>query len=447
MRNGDQTYPPQWRAIYVLGVLLAAWVVAFMDRNVINLLVQGVKADLSLSDTQFSLAQGVAFSLFFAFGSLPIGYLVDRTHRRNIIVVGILVWSGATFACGLAQSFSMLLVARMLVGAGEACLAPAAFSIVADYFRPERRGAAMGVMMAGSAIGNAISIFLGGLILKALGSQMTDLPLLGLVSPTRLTFFIIALPGFFVALLLLTVREPRRLGIAPRTTEAASRFWPYLKRHWKTFLMVCGSLTCGMVASHSAIAWIPAVLMRVHKVPAGTVGIWLGCIVLAVAPLGSFLGGHLADRFSRSAPLEGRFRVAFIAFPGLFLAMLGLITHSLPLLLMSFAGFAGLGTMIVAASYSILHDLVPADMRGRVVALQLFATNLIGFGLGPTTIALITDRVYRDEAMGQYSILTMAFPVCLLGITLAILAIGPQRELRKSLYAAGVTDTGGKSYG
>ena len=161
-------YPPISTAAYTLAVLTASWVLAYLDRQIIVMLVEPLRRDLSLSDTQVSLLQGFAFSLFFVAAGLPLGRLVDRFNRRNILLLGMICWSVATFACGLATDFWQLFAARIGVGVGEACLAPAAVSLVADLIAPHRRGAAMGLVSAGAPLGTAGSFLLSGLILADL---------------------------------------------------------------------------------------------------------------------------------------------------------------------------------------------------------------------------------------------------------------------------------------
>jgi len=420
---------------YVVGILLIAWVLAYLDRGIINLLAQDIKTEMNLTDTQLSLLQGFAFSAAFAVAGLPIGYLIDKYNRRNIIIVGTTVWSAATFACGMANSYETLFAARMFVGIGEACLAPAAFSIIADLFPPDRRGRAMGVMMGGSSIGNAVSIFVGGLLLILLGTAAYNLPLLGTLSPTQMTFVLVSLPGLFVILLLFTFREPPRLSntsleLAP---AAGPSMTAYLWKYRGAFSLVYGLLMCNVVVANTAAIWGPAVLMRLYGMTAGNVGIWLGLLTLLVGPAFGYLGGFMADRFSKKYPLNGRLRVALISCPVSILILAGYLVESPAAIMFVFAGLSAFGNMLVGASYSALHDLVPASLRGRVVALLLFITSLVGIGLGGTLVALVTDLVFQDDSRVQDSLLIVLVPFAVLGLLLAIWALGPYARVRQAL--------------
>lgn len=422
------------RGWYVVGVLLIVWVLAYLDRGIINLLAQGLKDQMGLSDTQLSLIQGFAFSMPFALAGLPLGLLVDRSNRRNIIITGVLVWSIATFACGLANSFETLMAARMFVGIGEACLAPAAFSIVADLFPPSRRGRAMGVMMAGSAIGNAASIFIGGLLLILLGSASVSLPMLGMLTPAQLTFVLISIPGVVVAVLLLTFQEPTRSLVAVNIAQPASSsdesIAIYLWKHRGVFGLVYGLLVCNFILAQTSGTWVPTILIRIYGMAPGAVGIWLGTIILLVGPAFGFLGGFLADRAIHKHPNNGRLRVALIAFPVSLAFVAGYLINHVAAVLIVYAGLAAFGNLLVGASYSALHDLVPAGLRGRVVAVLLFITSMVGYGLGTTLVALVTDLVFHDEARVQDSLLVILAPTVVLGLVLTLLALKPYARLR-----------------
>jgi predicted MFS family arabinose efflux permease len=149
------------QAVHVVFVLLAAFIMAYLDRQIISLLLPSLKADLGVSDTQASLIQGMALASVYAFAGLPMGWIADHTNRRNLLIGGVVFWSLATLACGLADNFWQICAARMAVGLGEACLAPACISLMADYIRPSQRGRAVGVMMTGTSIGGGGSLFLG----------------------------------------------------------------------------------------------------------------------------------------------------------------------------------------------------------------------------------------------------------------------------------------------
>ena len=210
-------WPSPLRAWYAVAVLVLAFVFSFVDRIVIALLVEPIKADLGISDFGIGLLQGFAFALFYALLGIPIGRLSDRVSRRGIIATGIAIWSLMTAACGLARSFFGLFLARVGVGVGEATLSPAAYSMISDYFPREQLGRALGVYQSGALLGAGIAFLVGGAAVQMLSVYDGQvLPVLGEVRMWQLAFFVVGLPGLLVALLMLTVKEPARRGKASR---------------------------------------------------------------------------------------------------------------------------------------------------------------------------------------------------------------------------------------
>jgi MFS family permease len=201
-------WPSPLRAWYAVAVLVLAFVFSFIDRIVIALLVEPIKADLGISDFDIGLLQGFAFAIFYALLGIPIGRLSDRISRRGIIATGIAVWSLMTAACGLARSFFGLFLARVGVGVGEATLSPAAYSMISDYFPREKLGRALGVYQSGAMLGAGIAFLVGGAAVQLLSAYDGQvLPVLGPVRMWQLAFFAVGLPGLLIALLMLTVRS------------------------------------------------------------------------------------------------------------------------------------------------------------------------------------------------------------------------------------------------
>jgi len=256
MAAADLPYVRRGSAAYVIAVLFLAYMFAYLDRQVIGLLTPALKASLLLSDVQVSLLHGLAFVSVFALAGLPLGHVIDRADRRRIIAFGIAFWSLATVACGLAQTFWQLFAARLAVGLGEACLAPAAVSLVADYFRPEQRGRAMGLVQAGTPIGSALALLVGGAILSlfAPGGPMADRLPSG-VAPWQAVFLAIGAPGLLVALLAWTLREPPR-----RELRAAGRepgLSALLAASPATFALFYATYSCVFIVGYGTSAWGP----------------------------------------------------------------------------------------------------------------------------------------------------------------------------------------------
>jgi MFS family permease len=427
--DGEAGYPRAGLAWYAVGVLTVGWVLAYLDRQIIVILIESLRRDLSFNDTQASLLQGFAFSLFFVLAGLPLGRLVDVTNRRNLLLAGILIWSLMTMACGLATNFWQLFAARLGVGVGEACLAPASVSLVADLIRPNRRGAAMGVMVSGAAIGNAGSALLGGLILQVLGPKGgIDLPLLGHTAPWQVAFFVVGAPGLLVSALMLTFREPERRERAEGGNGASFR--RYFAKRPTAIVLTYLMLTCNMIVGYGVAIWGPVVLLRVHHLPPGQVGLIVGAILLIAGPLGSSVGGLLSDAFTRRFGPVGRLGVMMITFPAMLVAFsLWMVFDGVIASIIAFTVLAPvIGQLVNGSSYPALNQLVPNEMRGQLIAVYLLIGNMAGLGIAPTAVALITDYVFKDPGMLKYSLACIGLPFAVLGFLALLFAIGPYRR-------------------
>src|ERR1700737_877766 len=220
-RAQQDDFPPRGYAWAVVAILIATAVLAYTDRQVLSLLVDPIRADLGISDTQVSLLLGTAFAVVYGIAGLPLGYLADRTSRRNLIFCGVLIWSIGTIACGLSQSFGQLFAGRLVVGLGEAVLSPAAISLISDYFPPSRRGMAEGCFLSGIAMGIGAAILIGGGVLHFVQLGALAGTPLATQAPWRLVLLLIGAPGLLWALAILAIREPVRRTTGPPPAVAS----------------------------------------------------------------------------------------------------------------------------------------------------------------------------------------------------------------------------------
>lgn len=408
------SHRPDSGGFYLVGVLLTAWLLAYLDRQVILILTPLLKADLMLSDTQVSLVQGFAFAAFFAVAGLPIGRLVDRHNRRNIIMAGLAIWSVMTILCGLASDFWMLLAARMGVGAGEACLAPAAFSLIADYFPAEKRGRAIAVTTVGAGLGGVASGIVGGAILKLLDGHMTMVPILGTLAPWRMVLIIVGMPGLLVALLMLTIREPSRTERSADLGIKSASFFPYILEHRRTFGPLYASFSLHAVGGFAVNNWVPVLLMRSYGIDPANAGFITGAALLVATPASALAGGAVADALVSRHPNDGRVRASILVCSTSSLFVLLLLLPSPVTTLVGYMGLIFMANALTTISYGALQDLVSNEMRGQVIALHLLLIGLVGGGLGPMLVALVTDFWFGDEARLAHSIAIIAFPAVLL---------------------------------
>jgi MFS family permease len=393
-------------AWYAVIALTTCYTLSFIDRQILALLVGPIKRDLAISDTRFSLLHGLAFAVFYTFLGLPLGRLADTRNRRNVIAVGVLVWSVMTGLCSTAKSFWSLFLARVGVGVGEATLGPAAMSTIADTFPKERLSRALSVYSMGVFIGSGLALVVGGTVVQ-MTSQMApmNLPLLGTVAPWRLTFLIAGLPGLVVALWVLTLREPARRTLLRQSDGRASRLsvgevGGQLRQRWQSFTGITVAMIFHAMVVYGFSAWAPAFFQRVHDWNARQAGQTLGLMILICGCLGLYVGGSLSDHWRKRGIADGPLKVLMIGATGmgiLFVPAFIIKNASVSAGLMAPAVlFMG---MSIGCAFASLQLIFPNQARGQISALYLFIISLGGLTLGPLLPALLNDYVFKSERM------------------------------------------------
>lgn len=403
---------------FAVGVLLAAYAVSFLDRQILTLLVQPIKLDLGITDTEIGVLQGPAFGLFYATMGLPLGWLADRVHRVRLMAIAIVFWSAMTFASGFATEYWQLLLCRFGVGFGEAALVPAAVSLLADLFEPQRRALPVAVFTAGLAVGSGLSLILGGSFIAFAESGATGLPLIGdwFVGrePWQVVFMLAGLAGGPIALLVLLLREPRATGASAPTASAPTASaptasatpmsatdaewrslgaaWQHLVRQRDFIVPMLASMCALYVISTAVSAWLPSVFIRDHGWTAVEVGQWLGPVILGCALIGNFIAGlatqALAVRGVADAVLRTIFAGACVMVPCA--VLVGLAESAQLSLVLAGVLFAALAVTFSIASLAFV-EVTPPRLRGQVVALYLLLANFVGLALGPTGVGVLTD--------------------------------------------------------
>ncbi|HVK82328.1 MAG TPA: MFS transporter [Verrucomicrobiae bacterium] len=413
----ETPWPSPLRAWWVLVVFFITAIVYYTDRLILNLLVDPIRAELLLSDTQISLLQGVAFALVYAFAGLPLGRVADLMPRRTVMIVGVIVWSAATVACGFANSFTELFAARMLVGIGEAALAPAAVSMICDYFPPHRRGTAFAVFMTGMSVGSSLSIVVGGGLLEAANSGwFASIPGIAALSPWRAALVLLALPSLLIVGLLLTVREPVRRGSTQPNgakiplREAVQRLSERRQILIPLYLAVA-MVSVGDVALQN---WTPTLLSRRFEYSPGEIAAILGGVALIMGIIGSLFGGVFADYLYNRGGSRARLAAAcvttLLAVGG---SLIALASNGLSAVAI-FALWSFMASISGAIGITTIQAVVPDEIRGIGTSLVSFGNILLGMGLGATLPALFTDYVYGDPLAVGWSITTIAGPAGLL---------------------------------
>lgn len=388
---------------YALGVLFLGYVINFIDRSILSILLEPIKQELVLSDTELGLLGGLAFALFYATLGIPIAALADRWSRVKVLSISMVIWSAMTALCGMASSFMALLVARIGVGVGEAGASPPSHSLISDYFPVETRATALSIYALGIPVGSMIGNAVGGWGAEAIG--------------WRYTFFLVGAPGVLVALLLLmTLREPPRglsekiqpvktdVDKAPSMKEVFKFLWA--KRSFRHIGFAAG---LHAFVGYGAGTWNAPFLIRSHEMPITEVGGWLA-VISGIGAIGTFGGGFLGDVLSKRYDdrrwylwVSGISTVVMVPFQ--FVAYLyGGLWAVIPCLFV----VSILGGMYLGPSFAMTQGLVSLRMRAVASALLLFMLNIIGMGLGPYVVGIFSDLLEPS-----YGISSLRYALCL----------------------------------
>jgi len=373
-REGAGAY--RW---YVIALLTASYATHTFDRNVVNTLVEPIKHEFHASDSALGFMTGLAYAAPFALAGLPLGALVDRVRRQRLLAGLLLVWSGMTALGGVCQSFVALLFSRAAVGAAESGSPPTALALVSDYFPPRLRAFATSIYYVGAPIGAVTGVYITALITAEHG--------------WRVALFIAGVPGALLALLIFfTVREPGRGGLDAVRSEGSPSFlsvFGLIGRNAGLFLILA-ALVAGAMAQVGIGAWMQAVLLRSYHLPMKEVGALSG-ISGAFSAAGAFLGGVLGNvvakgRTERLLVICGVSILAAIPF-----TLMVLLGAGGPLNLVPFFATALLNPVYYGPGFSLMLSLAPATMRGRMMAVTLVVSNILGAGIGPQIIGWISD--------------------------------------------------------
>jgi len=434
-RTGEPIVAGRWYPNYVLGLLLAAYVLSFIDRNILALMVDPIRRDLQISDFQMSLLQGSAFALLYSCMSLPIAHLADSRRRTGIISIGIAVWSAMTALCGIAHSFVALFTLRLGVGLGEAALSPPATSLLSDYFEPKKLPRAMAIFGLGISFGTGMSFLVGGFVVELVsGMPAVVLPLVGEVRPWQLVFFIIGLPGLLLAVVVATLREPKRRGAildagGQVETIPLSEVARYILKRWRLYISFPVSTSFLGIFGFGMAAWYPTFLMRTYGLSVGQAATLFGLTYVIFGTAGTLFGVRFAERLQARGYPDGHLR--FILIVSLLMCIFGVIgplMPSAPLAVVFLIPAVFLKNSYLGSSGAALQLVTPNQLRAKVTALQIFFTNIIGMTVGASGIAFLTDFVFVDDGALRYSLTWIAAIVCPLGALVVWTCLKPYVE-------------------
>lgn len=411
MENGEDSQNPydnkRYRN-YVLFVLTITYAFNFIDRQILVILQESIKQELLLSDSQLGLLTGIAFALFYVVMGIPVARLADRWVRRNIMSIAIGTWSFMTAISGFAQSYTHLLLARIGVGIGESGCSPPAHSMISDIFPKEKRGTALSIYSMGINIGVLFGFLLGGWINQYFG--------------WRTAFIVVGVPGILIALLIqFTVKEPKRgAHDAPSQDQDQPSFGESLKVLWskKSFRHISIGASCLALIAYAGAIWFAPYMLRNFDIQTGELGTWLALMSGILGGAGTLAGGYLADKKGQQ---DQRWYVwipavsAAMAIPFLCLVY---TMDSLYVVLSLFAAPAALATVYMGPCLAMVQGLVNIRMRALASAILFFLINIIGLGVGPVLVGIISDQISAD-----YGTRSVGYAVLSVSLVFSVIAI------------------------
>ncbi|MGC1304630.1 MAG: MFS transporter [Caulobacteraceae bacterium] len=409
----------------MVGLLAAVHASAFGDRFLTALVAAPLTRELHLGDAQFGLIQGACFVALYLVATPIFGRLADRFSPRLVILAGLCIWTAATFALAFAHSFADVALSRLALGAGEAALTPAALSLIAARAGPARTGRALSVFTSGSTLGKGLALLAGGVLLGELTRRLPH----GGAAPWRVLIQLAVIPNLLLAIALLFARDD---SSAPRSRPPIGQVAEHLRRHARDYLRLTMASGAVVVLSQTLAAWMPLFYGRTFGLTPATAGMLTGTALIVFAPAGSLLGGVLLDRLGRRELGDLPLRLLATALGVTVVAATMMLAA--PHLAASVAGYAVILVCLGAAAPASLVQLKllsPAHMRGSVASIYLAVVTLIGFGIGPPVVGVMSERLFGPGRHLGPALLVFAATACAVG--LAGFAIPARRRAGSSV--------------
>ena len=392
-----------WRTVAIFFLI---YTISFLDRQVLIYLVKPIRDSLGITDFQFSLIQGLAFATLYSTLGIPIGWLVDHRPRRAIVAVGVAVWSVGTIGCGLAQRFWQMLVGRIGLGAGEATVSPASYSMISDLFPPHRLTLALSIVGLGAQIGSVLAAAIAGYVALHTPPDGVDLWLLGRLQGWQFAMLLVGVTSLLLVPLIYSVPEPQRRGhVQIEAGTSRSEVMGLVRAHPRFYFGHFLGFGFASMVGWAVVVWSPTFFMRQHGWDIQHAALATGSLSLFAGLPGTLLMGYVVDRWFAA----GR-RDAHLMFYGGAIIAMGILVASAVLvesanLALALIALFNLTVNFIGVGASALQIVTPDRLRGRVSAIYLLVYNLLGLGLGPVMVAFMTDYVFRDDARIGYALL------------------------------------------
>ena len=429
----DQSlWPSKNYAWFLTTILLISYTVSFIDRAMINLLIDPIRSDLKLTDIQMGQILGPGFMISYILFSLPIGRMVDKFNRIFVLIGGILLWSIATAAHGFSSDYYSLFVSRAGVGAGEAAVTPASWSIIADLFRPEDRAFPMSFYLMGPYIGQGLALLFGGLVIQL---YTVPVEILGFtLQPWQMIFLLIAIPGFVLSFGLAFLADPQRKGIINKEKQKDESFIDviaYIKSKFSAYFTLMVAASFIVVLLYTFQAWVPTYIARVHGWDLSRVGYLFGIVTLISGSLG-VLSGPVLERFLDRRGFKNSTHAVFLISAST-LAVIPPLTFLFvteDFILPGMFVISFFITLPMACFASGLQKMTPQNYRGSISGLYVFIMNIVGLSLGPTVVPFFTSVIFQDDMSIN---LALSYTFLIFGpISFAIFFLG-RKSLNKAL--------------
>lgn len=423
---------------WMVAVLFGLYVLSWVDRLIVSMLVTPIKAHLLLSDVQISMITSTSFAIFYAVFGLPLGWASDRFSRRWIIFGGVVIWGIATTACGFAQTYEALLIGRIFVGVGEAALLPAAYSLIADAFPPRLLTRATSTFQMAGKVGSATAFALGGVAIAfATAHTGIHIPFHGPAQPWQLVMMMVGLPGIIFALLLFTFPDPGRRKLPGAASVAASgEIRTFVSRNWKLLALMLVGTSCLAMCGYSMTNWVPAYIERHFGWKPVQYGLALSMMNI-VSAVSLVVNGWIVDRLFSGGMKDAHLRFYSWLIVG-FLPVVGYMFFATNVYVFlacyCVAQFITVPFMVYVSS--VMGLIAPATIRARMLAFFLFVFTILGLGAGPAIVAALTEYVFHDEgALGQSLsvVVTVCSVIALISFRMALRYLAPAIASRKDV--------------
>lgn len=442
--NGDRKgYPSSRVAWSTLAVLAVTYMFSFMDRQILVLLIDPIKTDLQITDTQVSLLAGMAFAIVYTIACIPMGRIADLWVRKYVIIGGVTVWSLLTISCGFARNFTQMFLSRMGVGLGEASLTPTAYALIPDLFPPQKLARGMSVFALGGLIGGGVSLVLGGVIIGLVNDiDVISMPWVGQIKAWQMVLFTAGALTLLMVIPLSLMPEPKRHSVQETLTEegdalaagsaehrAFKAVLAYLWRYKSFYGFFIAGIAINNLFAFGFGTWVPTYFIRIHGWDPSSAGMTLGGLYLAPAIIGALCAGWLADTFYakgyRAAPLYIMVTLLAAFIP---LILCFVYAPAMELKISAMVIYYLMETMLSVLFPTVIQMATRNRIRAQISAIVLLLVNLSGYGVGPLTIALVTDHVFHDEMAIGHAMAVVCVTACGLALSILCFALKPFKQ-------------------